>query len=152
MGCFCRARLDVNIENGPIGVAFLVVSFPEIAVFVGLVQLLNGLWGFARSFGFGLLSGTPVPIFQLSLAFQWLAVLVLQDLVQIAYLPGDDKATVAPVLACFSLGLTLMPAYLDHKANTLPETMPDDYYNETRIVGREKVTESESVASVEESV
>ena len=23
-----------------------------------------------------------------------------------------------------------MPAYLDHKANTVPDTLPDDYYGE----------------------
>lgn len=28
----------------------------------------------------------------------------------------------------WTLGLTIMPAYLDHKMNTLPETLPDDYY------------------------
>jgi hypothetical protein len=28
----------------------------------------------------------------------------------------------------WTLGLTIMPAYLDHKMNTLPETLPDGYY------------------------
>jgi len=49
LGCVCQARFDVNAEDGPIGVAFLVLSFPEIAVAVGLLQLLNGLWGLVRS-------------------------------------------------------------------------------------------------------
>jgi len=143
LGCLCLARFDVNAENGPVGVAFFVVSFPAIAVFVGLLQILNGLWGLARSFGFGLLADTPMPVYQLSLAFQWLTVLVLQDIVQIAYLPGADKAPVTPFLACFSLGLTLMPAYLDHKANTMPETLPDDYYGERQTTIEENANEVE---------
>ena len=143
LGWWCQARFDVNAEDGPIGVAFLVLSFPEIAIFVGLLQLVNGLWGLARSQGVGLLANNPVPVFQLSLAFQWLCVLVLQDLVQIAHLPGAENAPVTPFLACFSLGLTLMPAYLDHKANTLPETMPDNYYGKVQMVGAEMAMESD---------
>ena len=45
-----------------------------------------------------------------------------------------------------------MPAYLDHKANTLPVTMPEDFYGERQIVGQEKAAETESVISAEESV
>lgn len=134
LGCWCQARFDIFTPViGPVGVAFLVVTFPWIAILVGLVQLFNGVWGMARSFGVGLVessSTNPVPVYQLSLAFQWILVMVLQILIQIAYLPGGNLAGVAPFLASFSLGLTLMPAYLDHKTNTLPETLPHDYYGD----------------------
>jgi len=129
LGCVCKARFDVTDKSQPVMVAFLMVTFPEISIFVGLLQLLNGLWGVARSFGVGV--GKTVN-FQISLAFQWIAVLVLQDLVQVSRLPGDAGIPLTPFLAVFSLGLTLMPAYLDHKANTLPTTMPDDYYDEAQ--------------------
>lgn len=146
LGCWCQAHFDINTaESGHVGVAFLVVSFPWISIYVGLLQLFNGLWGVARSFGMGHLDDgiTTLPVYQLSLAFQWLNVLVLQDLTQIAHLPEGTLAPVAPFLACFSLGLTLMPAYLDHKANTLPETLPEDYYYDevTTSKGVEEVAE-----------
>jgi len=131
LGCWCSARFEVNTaEFGPVAVAFLIVSFPGISVYVGLLQLMNGVWGIARSMGIGLMENTSIPVFQLSIAFQWLSVIVLQNLVQIAYLPGGNAAAVVPFLACFSLGLNLMPAFLDHKSNTVPDTLPDDYYGE----------------------
>jgi len=143
LGCWCQARFDIfTPEIGPVGAAFLVVTFPWIAILVGFVQLFNGLWGVARSFGVGLVESSSTPVYQISLAFQWILVVVLQILVQIAYLPGDNRAGVAPFLASFSLGLTLMPAYLDHKANTLPETFPKDYYdNEMQEAAASRVNE-----------
>jgi len=127
LGCVCKARFDVTDKSQPVGVAFLMVTFPEISIAVGLLQLGNGLWGVARSFGIGL--GKNSVIFQISLAFQWITVLVLQNLVQVSRLPGDAGIPLTPFLAVFSLGLTFMPAYLDHKANTVPTTMPDNYYD-----------------------
>lgn len=145
LGCWCSARFEVNTaEIGPVAVAFLIVSFPGISVYVGLLQLMNGVWGIARSMGIGLMENTSIPVFQLSIAFQWLSVIVLQNLVQIAYLPGGNAAAVVPFLACFSLGLNLMPAFLDHKSNTVPDTLPDDYYGEMmQSVGQEKVKDVE---------
>ena len=135
LGCYCEANFDVNWgEIGPVSVAFLVISFPEIAVWVGLLQMINGVWGVARSYGICLMENASMPVYQVSLAFQWLNVIVLQNVIQIACLPGDSHAAVSPFLACFSLGLTLMPAFLDHKANTLPETLPEDYYGEQVVV------------------
>lgn len=129
LGCWCAARFDMDTATiGPVGVAFLIVSFPWISIYVGLTQMLNGVWGVARSMGMCLMTDVEFPIYQLSLVLQWLEVIVLQVLVQIAYLEADAAAVVVPFLACFSLGLNLMPAYLDHKTNTVPETLPEDYY------------------------
>ena len=135
LGCYCQANFDMSAvaENGAVGVAFLVVSFPAIAIYVGLLQLINGVWGLARSKHMLLMADTKLPVYQLSLAFQWINVLILQDIVQIAYLPGGTLAPVAPFLAAFSLGLTLMPAYLDHKTNTVPDELPQGYYNEAAV-------------------
>jgi len=140
LGIWCANRFNVNVaESGPVSAAFLVVSFPGIAIFVGALQLINGAWGVARSFGIGLMEGISIPVYQVSLAFQWIMVIVLQVLVQVGHLPGGDKAQLVPFLACFSLGLTLMPAYLDHKTNTLPHTLPDNYYGEKRVGVEEAV-------------
>lgn len=143
LGCYCASRFDVNTaEIGPVAVAFLIVSFPGIAIYVGLLQMINGVWGVARSYGIGLMENISMPVYQVSLGFQWLNVIVLQNLLQIAYLEGDTAAVVVPFLAAFSLGLTLMPAFLDHKANSLPETLPEDYYGE-QVVVQEKARDVE---------
>ena len=148
LGIFCRARFSRNAlgEHGPIAVAFFIVSYPGISMYVGLLQVFNGFWGIARAYN-GAQNNTTIPFYQLSLAFQWINVLVLQDIVQIAYLPAGMLAPVAPFLACFSLGLTLMPAFLDHKMNTLPETFSEDFYGES--VAMSDVEENSSFESTD---
>lgn len=127
LGTWCQARFNMNtLDNGPVAVAFLIVSYPGISIYIGLLQMANGVWGIARARGY--LNTTKNNIYQFLLGFQWINVLIFQDIAQIGYLPGGMLAPVAPFLACFSLGLTLMPAYLDHKMNTLPDTFPEDYY------------------------
>ena len=127
LGTWCQARFNMNtLENGPIAVAFFIVSYPGSSMYIGRLQMVSGVWGIARARGY--LNMTKYNIYQFVLGFQWINVLVLQDIAQIGYLPAGMLAPVAPFLACFSLGLTLMPAYLDHKMNTLPDTFPEDYY------------------------
>ena len=118
-------------EDGPVDVAFFIVTYPGISMYLCLLQMANGVWGIVRAQdgeNKNSNGNRNVPIYQLSLGFQWINVLILQDIVQIAYLPAGMLAPVAPFLACWSLGLTLMPAYLDHKMATLPEAFPEDYY------------------------
>jgi hypothetical protein len=79
---------------GPVVVSFFVVSYPGLSIFVGLWELLNGLWGIARSFGFFKFE-LDFPIFQLSLGAQWLFILILQDIVQLAYLPRGSMSAAA---------------------------------------------------------
>ena len=127
LGAWCQGRLEMNVlgEDGPVAVAFFIVTYPGISMYIGLLQMTNGVWGIVRAQdgeNKNSNGNRNVPIYQLSLGFQWINVLVLQDIVQIGYLPGGMLVHVAPFLACWSLGLTLMPAYLDHKMATSPET------------------------------
>lgn len=129
LGVWCQARFDMNVlEDGPVTVAFFVVTYPGISIYIGLLQMINGIWGIARARGYLQIKNN---IYQVSLGFQWINVLVLQDIVQLSYSSGGMLAPVAPTLAAWTLGLSLMPAYLDHKMSTLPETFPDDYYKAT---------------------
>ena len=81
-----------DLSFGPITVSFFVISYPGLFMFVGLWELLNGLWGMARSFDI-LNFQMDIPIYQVSLGVQWLFILLLQDIVQLAYLPaGAMKA------------------------------------------------------------
>uniref|UniRef100_A0A7S4AXC9 Uncharacterized protein n=1 Tax=Pseudo-nitzschia australis TaxID=44445 RepID=A0A7S4AXC9_9STRA len=126
LGCVVRGQYgDSLFRYGPVTCVFWVITYPGINIFIGLIQMFNGVWGIARAMGmcnFGALH-----FFQWSLALQWVFVLVLQDLVTSAYW-GTSMAVYGPMLATWSLGLTLMPAYLDHKHQSLPETFPVYYY------------------------
>ena len=103
-----------------------VVWFPEISVFVGLIYILNGIFGSARSFG--MVFNPNDNTFQMTMAFQYLCTLVLMILTQIAWAPGGVDAAAAPSVACLTLGAHVLPAFLDYKARSTPEVLPSDYY------------------------
>ncbi|CAB9496059.1 expressed unknown protein [Seminavis robusta] len=127
LGTYCSVKFSARtLSEGPVHVAFLFVTYPVISILVGTVQFLNGLWGFARSYGYHL--GANDVSFCMSLAMQWVLVLSLQIVAQIGYLPGGEAAAAAPTVAAFSLGLNLMPAYLDQKMRSLPAEFPEHYY------------------------
>jgi len=124
LGCWCRARFGKNELLVPVSVAMWTVSRTGIFIFTGMVQMFNGFWGLFRVYG---LFETKPNFYQYSLAFQWLLVLCFQDIMSLA-LVTPFMAHHAPSLAAFSLGLSLMPAFLDHKRTSLPATFPADYY------------------------
>ena len=48
--------------------------------------------------------------------------------VQIAYLPGGTLAAAAPSRACLTMGIHILPAFLDYKMRTTPQDISADYY------------------------
>ena len=126
LGAFCRLNFGSVLTAGPVQAALLTVTYPTISVIIGFLQVLNGVWGIARSVGYH--QGPNDIIFPISLAVQWLVVISAQCVAQIAYLPGGMLAVAAPTFAAISLGINLMPAFLDHKMRTLPRSFSADYY------------------------
>lgn len=127
LGCVIRGQYgDSLLERGPVVCVFWVITYPGINIFIGLYQMFNGSWGLCRAFGMFDFAGAN-HWFQWSLALQWVFVLVLQDLVTFCYW-GLTMAVLGPSLATFSLGMNLMPAYLDHKHTSLPSSFPEEYY------------------------
>ena len=118
-----------ELEFGPIAVAMYVVSFPAITIFVGLTQILNGIWGLARCWK---LKGFPESedsyTYQISIFIGWFLQFVLQAVTQVGYLPGGDASQAVAIITSLSVGLNLMPAYLDFKAHTMPEVFKAGYY------------------------
>jgi hypothetical protein len=127
LGAYCRVAFGFGVlEDGPVQAAMLTVTFPILSVFVGLFQVLMGVWAVFRSVGYH--KGPNDFGFQIFLAFQWMLVLTIQCITQIGYLPEGALAAAAPSFAAMSLSLTLMPAFLDHKMRTLPRQFSVDYY------------------------
>lgn len=103
------------------------VSFPEISIVVGLVYLLNGMYGVVRSLK--ILGTSPADhSFQFGIVFQYFCTLVLMIIVQISYLPGGALAAAAPSRACLTMGAHVLPAFLDYKMRSTPEVLPRNYY------------------------
>lgn len=116
-----------TLTEGPVRAAMLIVVYPGAAVFLGLMQVINGIWGVVRSLGIH--AGPDDYVYQISILIQWVLVLSLQDVMQVAYLPLGMLAPAAPTLAAITFGINMMPAFLDHKMRNLPEFFPDHYYD-----------------------
>lgn len=116
------------LDNGPIAVAMLFISFPAIAIFVGCMQCVLGIWGMLRTFGFGVFMERD---FATAMYFAWMVQVVLAVLVQVGYVPAAGAVGAAPTIVGFSVGLNLMPAYLDFKSRDIPKEIPADYYTDT---------------------
>jgi hypothetical protein len=119
--------------SGPLvpapGVAMFTVTFPEISIFVGLIYILNGTFGFFRA-TLSYPKGED-NTFQYGIAFQYFCTVVLMIVVQISYLPGGALAAAAPSRSCLTLGAHVLPAFLDFKARSTPENLPENYYGLT---------------------
>jgi len=118
-----------ELEMGPIAVAVFVVNFPAIAVFVGLIQILNAIWGLARYLKLGGLGQDKTCYaYQISVFIGWFLQFALQVLTEVSYLPGGAESQALAAITTISVGLNLMPAYLDYKARTVPEKFDADYF------------------------
>ena len=130
LGSYVWLAFGRNLTDfGAIRVAMYVVTYPEIACLVGTFQLLGGALGFVRTFGV-FETGPDDHRYQVVVAIQWLLMLILQIAVQFSYGGLKDQlAAAAPSVACLSFGLNALPAYLDYKMRTIPNRIPDDYYD-----------------------
>jgi hypothetical protein len=126
-----------KLADGPIGVAVFVVNFPGMNIVIGAIQMLFGIWGMGRALKVtALMIGKDDPDtstysknFQMAMFFAWFLQLVLQVITQIGYVPGTVLSEKASIVFCLSFGLNLMPAYLDYKMRSIPDTIDKvEYY------------------------
>jgi len=69
-------------------------------------------------------------VFVWSIWFGWIAQLVIQILVQPSILPGFAGLREPPELTAFCFGINFMPAFLDSKSRSLPESIEPQFYSE----------------------
>lgn len=131
LGAYLSANFSATtLDEGRIRAAMLIVNYPLVSVVIGAIQVIHGLWGFARSMGFH--NGPEDNLYQMSMAVQWVLVVCLQIVMQISYLPGGMMAAAAAGVTGVTFGLNMMPAFLDLKMRTTPEEFPEHYYLETQ--------------------
>jgi len=129
LGSYIGANFVAGKLETPIAVAMYVVNFPIASIIVGSVQILNSLWGLARFRNIaGLGERNNCLTFQASILMGWFVQFILQIVFQVGFLPGGEQSQALAAITALSLGLNLMPAYLDFKANTVPEEINADYY------------------------
>jgi hypothetical protein len=129
IGCYVLRHFGKNFSNEPVVVSFYIISLPGIAVFVGLIQLLAGLWGMARPFTTRDDYGRGITVFQATCWFVWFCQIVLQVFVQPAYQNGEAFAGNATQVLAFSFFLAPLPAFLDYKSRSTAEVISAEYYS-----------------------
>ncbi len=114
----------------PIGVAMYRVSFPEITVAVGAIQMVVGYHGvgnYLRLFPVGPNNNN----FQILALIGWVLQLILQYIVQIGYVEGNANSAALTSLALYSFGISILPPFLDYKMRTTPISFNEEYYEGT---------------------
>jgi hypothetical protein len=133
LGAYSLSEYGNGPLEPPLVVAMYTISFPEISITIGILQMLVGYFGIARYLGF-------VPVgprsheYQIMLLLQFIAMVALQYLTQIGYAPGDEGATGAGTIISWvllSVGLNVLPAFLDYKMRTMPQTLTKEYFGIT---------------------
>jgi hypothetical protein len=130
LGSYTLANFRAGPIVPPIDVAMFTVTFPEMSVFVGILYVINGIWGFYRAFRKPAANDNS---YQISIAIQYFFTVVIMIVTQISYLPGDSLAAAAPSRACLTFGASLMPAFLDYKARSTPDDLPENYYGDLNV-------------------
>jgi hypothetical protein len=159
LGIYTASVFGSGPLEPPIGVAVYVVHFPALCIIVGLVQLIMGIWGMARRFGF-LTGGAEDHSFQFGMALTWLLVLSTMIMTQVSWAPEGTLAPAAPTIATLTFGLQAIAAFLDFKARSTPEEISAEYYGiaadaeeeqqeDTMVVLKEETPEQPSDASDE---
>jgi hypothetical protein len=116
------------LTQGPIIVSIYVIHFPLIAVFVGFMQICMAWWGYARTTGLAITDKDDLS-FQVGMLASWFLQFVLQVMVQIGYTTGSTYAGAVPSVTAMTLGLNLMPAFLDWKYRNTPRRIRSKYYD-----------------------
>ena len=130
LGTYLLTNFDMDdgrLSGGFVKVGPYTVLYPSMSMLIGALQIINGLWGFARSLDVA--HGGPDDImYGTSMAFQWIAMICVQFICQIGFLPGATASGSAPTIAAMSFALNMMPTYLDYKMRNTLEDIPVDFY------------------------
>lgn len=117
----------------PVRVAFYIISISPLAIAVGALQMINAVYGVLRALSMTGIVAMDDTWYQMSLGFGWLVQFALQALTQAAYPTGPESAGLAPTVAAFSVGLSLMPAYLEYKMRSTPALIQPEYYGKVAL-------------------
>jgi hypothetical protein len=150
LGAYILSKFGSGPLLPAIGVAMFIVHWPQITVFVGLFQFFTGIFALLRRCGI-MNKGKNDNRLQYSAFFMWIFMLSMQILTQVGYAPEGTFAPAAPSIACLSLGISMMSAYLDYKMRTMPEEFPVVYYGDATNA-EEAIEEKEMALPADEEM
>jgi hypothetical protein len=126
LGVYVVGNFGTGPLQNPIAVAMYLIVYPELSIVCGSVQALMALFGFARAAG--VISQPDNHLYQWMALLSWFVTMAGPVMAQVYCLPAGDEAGRAPSLTVLSVGLHLLPAFLDFKMRNLPYVFPPDFY------------------------
>ena len=140
LGTYIYTGIDVSpfsmvLLDYPIEISMYSVAYPEIAVYVGCVQIVIALFGMVRARGF--IKNNS--LFQMACFWNWLVILSLTICTQL-YFNQDASIMGTPASrVCLMMGINLFPAYLDYKMRTVSASPVVSSQTESTSVPKKKV-------------
>jgi hypothetical protein len=127
LGAYVLFEFGGGPLSPPVGVAMYRVSFPEITLAVGSIQMIVGYYGVGNYLNLFPV-GPNNNRFQILAMIGWLLQFILQYIVQISYVEGNEISAALPSLVLYSFGMNILPPFLDYKMRTTPTSLNDYYY------------------------
>jgi len=127
LGAYVLFEFGGGPISPPVGVAMYRVSFPEITMAVGSIQMTVGYYGVGNYLHLFPV-GPNDNKFQILALAGWFLQLILQYIVQISYIEGNENSAALPSLVLYSFGMNIFPPFLDYKMRTTPTSFNKDYY------------------------
>jgi hypothetical protein len=122
LGVYVMGNFGSGPLQNPVAVAMYLIVYPELSIVCGSVQALLALFGFARAAG--VISQPDNHLYQCMALLSWVVTMAGPVMAQVYSLPAGDGAS----LIVLSVGLHLLPAFLDFKMRNLPYVFPPDLY------------------------
>mmetsp|Transcript_19495 Transcript_19495/g.28675 ORF Transcript_19495/g.28675 Transcript_19495/m.28675 type:complete len:636 (-) Transcript_19495:99-2006(-) len=134
-GVYILRRHDAGPLSPPINIANIyVVTYPEMSIFVGVLQVVIAFTGFARCVRLHRGFNTSHS-FQVKCFLTWIFMVVIQILVQLGHDGSNTVDISGSTLGCLFLALIFMPAFLDFKMYETPKKITLDFYDNAYQVG-----------------
>jgi Ca2+/Na+ antiporter len=128
LGAYLWNRFGFGPYEDAVHVAAFTIHFPLIAVLVGSLQTIYGVYGLGRATGHFAIRGPSDHSF-LKLTFVvWIASTFLQFVFQPAYDDDHIYNAEGPTVACVYIGFFAMPAFLEYLVRTVPIQPRPEYY------------------------
>ena len=129
LGVFLAASYGWGPYSQAVHVLIYTVFFPSLAIIVGALQTLWGIYGFALAVGWVKIRSRNDNRFMLATLATWVVTMILQVFVQPAYGGGMAFLAESPAYAAVYIANFVMPAWLEYMMRVTPDRIDRSYYS-----------------------
>ena len=128
LGIYTATQFGHGPFEDAIHVSVFTIYFPSLAIVVGGVQLVVGVFGFGLSIGWFKMDDANDIRFQVASLASWIVTMVLQIIAQPSYASEDMYDAEGATYASVYLGFFLLPVWLAHHVRNTSEVVPPERF------------------------